>query len=73
MDRSAVTEVLQSGADRLSVEFRMKWPKEPEFGWVALSGRTVYDTDGRRRKLVGSIRNIQEQKEKRQSSSVRIH
>lgn len=64
MDRSAVTEVLQSGADRLSVEFRMKWPKEPEFGWVALSGRTVYDTDGRRRKLVGSIRNIQEQKEK---------
>lgn len=64
MDRSTVTEILQSGADKLSVEFRMKWPEAPEFSWVALSGRTVYDTDGRRRKLVGSIRDIQEQKEK---------
>lgn len=63
-DRRLVIEALQSKEDRIAVEFRMKWPKETDYVWVFLSGNTVYDTDGKRRKLVGSIRNIQEQKEK---------
>ena len=63
-DRDKVVEALSSRADKLSVEFRMKWPEDAEFVWVLLSGNTVYDIDGRRRKLVGSIRVIQEQKEK---------
>jgi len=64
MDREAAARALQSEADELAVEFRLRWPKEAEFGWVLLTGKAVYDMDGRRRKLVGSIRNIQEQKEK---------
>ncbi len=63
-DRQETVEALQSEGDRLFVEFRLKWPSDAEFAWVALSGKTVYDTDGRKRKLVGSIRDIQEQKEK---------
>ncbi len=63
-DREKAVEALGSGEDKLSVEFRMKWPEDAEYAWVLLSGNTVYDIDGRRRKLVGSIRNIQEQKEK---------
>ncbi len=63
-DRREVMEVMNSTEDRRSVEFRLRWPKDTEFAWVALSGQTVYDIDGRRRKLVGSIRDIQEQKEK---------
>ncbi|MCM1184568.1 MAG: ATP-binding protein [Roseburia sp.] len=63
-DRAAVLGVMQNNSDKLSVEFRMKWPDESDYAWVALSGNVVYDTDGERRKLVGSIRNIQEQKEK---------
>lgn len=63
-DRENVIQVMQSKADRLFVEFRIKWPEDAEFIWVALSSNAVYDTDGKRRKLVGSIRNIQEQKER---------
>ena len=58
-DRENVIQVMQSKADRLFVEFRIKWPEDAEFIWVALSSNAVYDTDGKRRKLVGSIRDIQ--------------
>lgn len=63
-DRETVVKMLQSKADKLYAEFRMKWPEDADYLWVALSGKVVYDTDGKRRKLVGSIRDIQEQKEK---------
>ncbi len=64
MDRENVVRALQSKEDTLYVEFRIKWPEDADYLWVALSGNVVYDTDGRRRKIVGSIRDIQEQKEK---------
>ena len=64
LDRDAVKEQLSGGEDKLFLEFRLKWPKDADFAWVALSGNAVYDTDGVRRKLIGSIRDIQEQKEK---------
>ncbi len=63
-DRAGAVRALRSEADDLYVEFRMKWPEDAEFLWVALTGKAVYDTDGRRWKLVGSIRDIQEQKER---------
>ncbi len=62
-DRPAAEKALQTEGDRIAAEFRMQWQKDGEFVWVLLSSKTVYDTDGRRRKLVGSIQNIQEQKE----------
>lgn len=64
MDRARVADALQSREDSTSVEFRLKWPEDAEFVWVELFGKTVYDTEGERRKIIGSIRNIQEQKEK---------
>lgn len=63
-DRTHAAQILQGEADHLYVEFRLKWPEDSQFVWVALTGRTVYDTDGRRWRLVGSIRDIQEQKER---------
>lgn len=63
-DRQRTIEELESREDRLSVEFRLKWPEDAEFEWVLLSAKAVYDTDGKRRKLMGSIRDIQEQKER---------
>ena len=47
---------MQSREDRIYVEFRMKWLDSTDYFWVALSGNAVYDTDGQKRKLVGSIR-----------------
>ena len=63
-DREETIHKLGSGADQLYAEFRIKWPTDAEYVWVALSGKAVYDTDGRRWKLVGSIRDIREQKER---------
>ncbi len=64
LDRDEVIRQLQSKEDKLFVEFRLKWPEDAEYAWVALFGKAVYDTDGARRKIVGSIRDIQEQKER---------
>ncbi len=63
-DRAEALNALERNADNPYAEFRMKWPEERDFTWVALTGKAVYDTDGKRWKLVGSIRNIQKQKEK---------
>ncbi len=63
-DREAAMKSLQRDADNMYAEFRMRWPEKTEFTWVALTGKAIYDTDGRRWKVVGSIRDIQEQKEK---------
>ncbi len=63
-DRELAMEALGSKEDKIYTEFRIKWPENTEYRWVAISGNVVYDTDGQRRKLVGSIRDIQEQKAK---------
>ncbi len=63
-DREEAIRALQSLDDKVYTEFRMRWPSDTDYRWVAVSGKAVYDTDGKRRKLVGSIRNIQEQKER---------
>ncbi|MCI9078701.1 MAG: response regulator [Lachnospiraceae bacterium] len=63
-DREEAAKALKQATDSPYAEFRMCWPKETEFVWVALSGKVVRDMDGQRWKIVGSIRNIQEQKEK---------
>lgn len=63
-DRIEAAKAMRGIEDKLYVEFRLKWPMDSEFVWVALAGKVVYDTDGRRWKIVGSIRDIQEQKER---------
>lgn len=63
-DREEAIQEFHRKTDRIFAEFRMRWPEDTDFLWVQLSGNAVYDTEGRRRKLVGSIRNIQEQKER---------
>ncbi|MCM1027294.1 MAG: ATP-binding protein [Roseburia sp.] len=63
-DRENVMQAMHNAGDRVALEFRVKRQEDTEYVWIALFGNTVYDTDGKRRKLVGSIRNIQEQKRK---------
>lgn len=63
-DRAMAIAAFQDDADKMYVEFRLRWPKNAEFRWVAVAGNAVYDTDGKKHKLVGSIRDIQEQKER---------
>lgn len=63
-DRAETMRTLRKDPDHLYAEFRMRWPDETEFSWVALSGTAIYDTDGNRWKVMGSIRNIQKEKER---------
>lgn len=63
-DQAKAIAAMQGATDKLYVEFRLRWPKDAEFRWAAVTGHAVYDTDGRKRKLVGSIRDIQEQKDR---------
>lgn len=62
-DRAEAVAALQKNADNPYAEFRIRWPEDSEFVWVALTGKVIYDTDGRRWKLVGRIHNIQARKE----------
>ena len=71
-DRARATEALGSDSDEIYAEFRMKWPADAQFTWSAVTGKAIYDTDGRRWKLVGSIRDIQKQKEE-QAEQLRKH
>ena len=64
MDREETIAAMREPTDKLFMEFRLRWPKEGAYKWVAVAGNAVYDTDGKKRKLVGSIRDIQEQKER---------
>lgn len=63
-DRAEALQALYRTPDSPYMEFRIRWSEEMEFTWVALSGKVIRDTDDQRWKMVGSIRNIQEQKEK---------
>ncbi len=63
-DRTQAVKALESKADDLYAEFRIKWPGDAEYTWVALTGKVVHDTDGRRWRLVGTIHDIQKQKER---------
>ncbi len=63
-DREQVIAALRWDTDEAHAEFRVRWAEEMEFHWVALTGKALYDTDGGRWKLVGSVRDIQEQKER---------
>ncbi len=71
-ERAQTVETLRSETDELYAEFRLRWPADADFRWVALTGKAVYDTDGRRWKLVGSIRDIQEQKDREAEQLRRI-
>jgi len=71
-DRMAVIKTFHSLSDKLYVELRLNWPDKADYKWMALSGNVIHDADGRRRKLLGSIRNIQEQKEREAEQLRRI-
>ena len=63
-DRAEVMHTLKQDPDHLHAEFRMRWPHEMEFHWVTLQGTAIYDTDGNRWKIMGIVRDIQEQKDR---------
>ncbi len=62
-DRAAVAGLVRDVRDKVYIECRMKLPDTEDYIWYALYGKVVNDAEGNRFKLVGSIHDIQEQKE----------
>lgn len=58
-----LAEALQGGKERFVIELRRKGTDE-QYHWVSVTGKTLYDKDGRPEKVLGKVRNIDEQKKK---------
>lgn len=62
-DQAVVEDIISNASDDIYKEFRVKFPGQEEFLWYGLYGQVVDDAEGNRSKIVGGLRNIQEQKE----------
>lgn len=62
-DRDTVKELFNQIEDKIAKEFRIKMPEWDSYRWLLVYGNTVYDDEKNKSKLIGSIRDIQEQKE----------
>ncbi len=71
-DRTAMENLLKYATDSVYVEFRFRLSAKEEFVWYALYGKVVNDLEGNRAKLVGGVRNIQEQKEQEEQQRSRL-
>ncbi len=71
-DRDSVSRFFSNIPDEASLEFRLLLPEQEGYTWIGLYGKVVYDADGNRYKLIGSIRNIQKIKEQEQEQLVRL-
>lgn len=63
-DREALRDFLERMPDVWNLELRMKIQGQPDYRWYLLNGNVICDTKGNRWKLVGSVHDIQEQKER---------
>ncbi len=71
-DRDSVDKFFSNIPDEASLEFRLMLPEHEGYTWIGLYGKVVYDADGNRYKLIGSIRNIQKIKEQEQEQLARL-
>ncbi len=62
-DREQLRNLLQRMPDIWNLELRMQIPGKPEYRWYFMNANVIFDTGGRRWKLVGRIHDIQERKE----------
>lgn len=62
-DREYFQRIIAEMPDEFSLEFRLWYPQEKSYNWVYLNAHVLYNTEGKRWKLVGSLKNIQEEKE----------
>lgn len=67
-DRQAIRELFLKAEERFELDIRYL-TKSNGWQWLALSGKVIYDAGGQKNKVIGSIRNIQEQKEKERMES----
>lgn len=71
-DRPLIEQMLRELPNRVSVEVRLWYGKKGAYQWREIYGHTMCDQEGTRIKLVGAIRNIQEQKERELAQKAKL-
>lgn len=61
-DRKNLKEVRTGAYQGFQTEIRIRMPEYTEYQWFQISGKSVIDSNQKRRRLVGVIRNINERK-----------
>lgn len=61
-DLSTVRFLFRNIKDNMILQFRARFNPGEEFQWMEMSCRAVYDTDNRRSKIIGRIKNIHAEK-----------
>ena len=71
-DRPLMEQLIQELPNRVSVEVRLWYDKKGAYQWREIYGHTICNQEGRRIKVVGAIRNIQEQKERELAQKAKL-
>ena len=61
-DRENVKNYLEKTAGEINIDFRLRAPEQEEYQWVNVSASLMQDENGKNHRVVGSLRNIHEQK-----------
>ncbi|MDO4272466.1 MAG: ATP-binding protein [Eubacteriales bacterium] len=61
-DKAKVQKIFENLSGSVKTELRLKLHGWEEYRWIVLNGKVIYDSEGKRSKFVGSLRDIQEQK-----------
>lgn len=70
-DRPLIEKLLRELPDRISAEFRLWDDGKGDYQWRQIYGNIISGPEGNQLKLVGAIRNIQEQKERELAQKAR--
>ena len=61
-DREIVKNSLKNAEGEINIDFRLRAPEKMEYEWVNVSASLIHDETGKNHRIVGSVRNINEQK-----------
>lgn len=68
-DRQLVKQAFTKLDDHFKIQFRRQLDEGDECQWIELSGKTIRDKKGKKSRVIGSIRNINEEKLKEQQET----
>ncbi len=62
-DKKAVMNSLETSTGEINIDFRLREPGGIAYQWVNVSASLIHDENGRNHRIVGSLRNINKQKQ----------
>ncbi|MCM1112629.1 MAG: ATP-binding protein [Muribaculum sp.] len=71
-EREQVREILKLQTDAWRLECRIRRSADSPYQWMRLSGNVIRDAEGERRRAVGSLHNIQAQKDREEQERRKV-